>query len=103
MDPSLIFRALGDTTRYGIAASIARTPMTSLELARAFGVSKPTITHHVQLMRAAGLIDDVQTERGLELTLNRRALERLSSAACRAMFSETAEAPPIKRSRRPAR
>jgi DNA-binding transcriptional ArsR family regulator len=103
MDPSLIFRALGDTTRYGIAASIARTPMTSLELARAFGVSKPTITHHVQLMRAAGLIDDVQTERGLELTLNRRALERLSSAACREMFSETAEAPPIKRSRRPAR
>ena len=103
LDPSLMFRALGDTTRYGIASSIARMPMTSLELARAFGVSKPTITHHVQLMRAAGLIDDVQTDRGIQLSLNRRALERLSSAACREMFTETAEAPPIKRSRRPAR
>src|SRR5688572_5730032 len=41
IDPALIFRALGDTTRYAIASSIARTPMTSVELARAFSVSKP--------------------------------------------------------------
>jgi DNA-binding transcriptional ArsR family regulator len=103
IDPSLVFRALGDTTRYALATSIARTPMTSLELARAFGVSKPTITHHVQLMRAAGLIDEAQTDRGVELSLNRRALERLSSTASREMFDDSETKPVIKRTRRPAR
>jgi DNA-binding transcriptional ArsR family regulator len=103
IDPSLIFRALGDTTRYAIATSIARAPMTSLELARAFDVSKPTITHHVQLMRAAGLIDEAQTERGVELSLNRRALERLSSTVSREMFNAVETRPVIRRSRRPAR
>lgn len=51
-----IFRALGDTTRYAIASILARTPTTSAELARSLNVSKPTITHHVQALRSAGLI-----------------------------------------------
>jgi DNA-binding transcriptional ArsR family regulator len=100
IDPALIFRALGDTTRYAIASSIARNPMTSVELARAFGVSKPTISHHVQLLRSAGLIDETPTESGVLLSLNRRVLERASTAAAREMFAEVELAPIVKRSRR---
>ena len=103
VDPALIFRALGDTTRYAIAASIARSPMTSVELSRVFGVSKPTISHHVNLMRSAGLLEETTTERGVVLALNRRTLERASMAAAREMFAESDTAPEVKRSRRARR
>jgi DNA-binding transcriptional ArsR family regulator len=99
-DPELVFRALGDTTRYAIAASIARQPMTSVELARAFGVSKPTISHHVHALRNAGLLDETPAENGVRLSLNRRAIERLSATASRALFSEDETPPAIRRSRR---
>ncbi len=100
IDPGAIFRALGDTTRYAIAGAIARIPMTSVELARVFGVSKPTISHHVQLMRNAGLIEESQTGSGVVLALNRRVLERASSAAAREMFSEDTAAPVVRRTRK---
>ena len=100
IDPALVFRALGDTTRYAIASSIAHAPMTSVDLARVFGVSKPTISHHVQVLRAAGLLLETQTENGVQLALNRRVLERLSSAAAREMFSESETSPVVKRTRR---
>ncbi len=103
INPSLIFSALGDVTRYAIASTIARKPMTSVDLSRAFSVSKPTISHHVQLLRSAGLIEETHTEAGTLLALNRRVLERASGAAAREMFSPEEGADPIKRTRKPNR
>ncbi len=100
IEPSLIFSALGDTTRYAIASTIARRPTTSVDLARAFGVSKPTISHHVQLLRAAGLLEETHTEGGTLLALNRRVLERASGAAAREMFSDSTD-DTVKRTRKP--
>jgi ArsR family transcriptional regulator len=97
-DPELAFRALGDTTRYAMAFFLAETPRTSVELAKAFGVSKPTISHHVQLLRAACLLNEKATEKGVELTLNREALEGISIAAATEMFSG-GKSPVIRRSR----
>ena len=103
INPSLIFGALGDVTRYAIASTIARQPMTSVDLARAFSVSKPTISHHVQLLRSAGLLEETHTESGTLLALNRRVLERASGAAAREMFSDEAPRASIKRTRKPNR
>ncbi len=100
VNPSAVFRALGDTTRYAIASLIARTPMTSVELARAFDVSKPTISHHVQQLRLAGLLDEDQADNGIVLSLNRRVLEKASAAAAREMFAEDGPANVVKRTRR---
>lgn len=86
-DPEIGFRALGDTTRYAMAFFLADSPTTSVELARAFGVSKATISHHVQLLRAAGLLEERATEKGVELSLDRRAVERISAAAAAQMFA----------------
>lgn len=97
-DPELAFRALGDTTRYAMAFFLAESPRTSVELARALGVSKPTISHHVQLLRAAGLLNEKATEKGVELTLNREVLEGISIAAATEMFSG-GKSPAIRRSR----
>jgi ArsR family transcriptional regulator len=101
INPTLVFNALGDTTRYAIASAIAKKAMTSVELARMFGVSKPTISHHVQLLRSAGLLEETHTENGIVLALNRRVLERSSGAAAREMFSDDDPSKSVKRTRSP--
>ena len=98
IDPSMGFRALGDTTRYAMAGVLARSPQTSAELAREFNVSKATVSHHVQMLRHAGLLIEKATDRGVVLSLNRAAMESLSHAAVQEMFASRNPAP-IKRSR----
>ena len=100
LDGALVFKALGDTTRYAIATTLARTPMTSVELSRLFKVSKPTISHHVQLLRSANLLREEQAESGVVLSLNRLTLERASSAAAAEMFSDEGPDHVVKRSRK---
>jgi DNA-binding transcriptional ArsR family regulator len=84
-----VFRALGDTTRYAIASILARTPTTSSDLARSLKVSKPTITHHVQALRAAGLIADMPADGSTKLSLNRETIGGVSEAALNQLFSST--------------
>lgn len=84
-----VFRALGDTTRYAIASILARTPTTSAELARSLKVSKPTITHHIQALRAAGLIAESPSGGSTMLSLSRETVGALSGAAVEQLFSST--------------
>jgi DNA-binding transcriptional ArsR family regulator len=86
-----VFRALGDTTRYAIASILARNPTSSAELSRILKVSKPTITHHVHSLRAAGLISEETGGGSSRLSLNRETLEALSNAAVRDLFRSTGE------------
>jgi DNA-binding transcriptional ArsR family regulator len=74
--------------------------MTSVELSRVFGVSKPTISHHVQHLRAANLLVERQEENGTVLSLNRRILERASTEAAAEMFSRDDSQHVIQRSRK---
>ncbi len=98
-DPALGFRALGDTTRYAMAFLLAQSPRTSVELAKAFSVSKATVSHHVHLLRSAGLLLERVTDKGVVLSLNREVLERISTTAAEEMFAG-GSAPIIRRSRR---
>ena len=86
-----VFRALGDTTRYAIASILARTPTTSAELARSLNVSKPTITHHVQALRSAGLIKETPSAGSTKLSLSRDTVAALSGAAVEQLFSSSGE------------
>jgi DNA-binding transcriptional ArsR family regulator len=90
VDAEAVFRALGDTTRYAIASILARNPTSSADLARSLKVSKPTITHHVQALRFAGLITEQAVGGGSsQLSLNRETLAALSAAAVQDLFSST--------------
>lgn len=86
-----VFRALGDTTRYAIASILARTPTTSAELSRSLKVSKPTITHHVQALRSAGLITETPSGGSTKLTLTRETVAGLSDVAVEQLFSSTGD------------
>lgn len=86
-----VFRALGDTTRYAIASILARNPTTSAELSRSLSVSKPTITHHVQALRAAGLIAETPAGGSTKLSLSRATVASVSQAAVEQLFSSSGD------------
>jgi DNA-binding transcriptional ArsR family regulator len=88
-----VFRALGDTTRYAIASILARNPTTSAELSRSLRVSKPTITHHVQALRAAGLIAETPAGGSTKLSLSRETVAAVSEAAVEQLFASTGDLP----------
>ena len=88
-----VFRALGDTTRYAIASILARSPTTSAELSRSLRVSKPTITHHVQALRAAGLIAETPAGGSTKLSLSRATVAAVSDAAVEQLFASTGDLP----------
>jgi len=90
LDPALIFKALGDSTRFAIATLLARSPTSSVELAKILAVSKPTISHHVHLLREAGLIHETYVNGSVELELKRSVLENLSTLTISKLFDSGA-------------
>jgi len=86
LDPALIFKALGDTTRFAIATILARSPKSSVELAKLLNVSKPTISHHIHLLREAGLIQEIPINGSIELQLKRGTIESLSEVTIEKLF-----------------
>jgi ArsR family transcriptional regulator, arsenate/arsenite/antimonite-responsive transcriptional repressor len=52
------FRALADPTRVAIVNRLAQAPETCVcDLTAAFELSQPTISHHLKVLREAGLVD----------------------------------------------
>lgn len=98
-DVALVFRALGDATRFAMASLIARRPMSSAELGRQLNLSKPTMAHHVHELRQAGLLLERGDGKAVILSLDRSAIDALSSATAGQLF-EAKEAPSLTRSRR---
>jgi DNA-binding transcriptional ArsR family regulator len=54
--PNAVFRALADETRRGILEFLRAGPRTSGEIAGQFHSSWPTISRHLAVLRAGGLV-----------------------------------------------
>lgn len=80
VDAPLVCKALGDPTRFAIATLIAREPATSADLAARLGLSRPTISHHIVLLREAGLLREEAAGGSIQLHLRREAIAALSDA-----------------------
>jgi len=87
VDPAFIFKALGDSTRFTIAGIIAKSPRSSAELATLLKVSRPTISHHIVVLREAGLIDEEHKSGSILLSLRRKTIEGLSQAALDRLYA----------------
>jgi len=51
-----IFKALNDETRRGILELLRQKDMTAGEIADAFHISKPSISHHLDILKRASLV-----------------------------------------------
>jgi ArsR family transcriptional regulator len=88
-DPALVFRALADTARYSMVLLLGTSPRTATELGERLSLSKGTISHHVHILREAGLVTRVVEGNTMLLQLNRSTLEQLSAETLRAVESGT--------------
>jgi DNA-binding transcriptional ArsR family regulator len=68
------FRALAHPLRRGIVERLARGPATVGEATGGFGVSKPTISRHVKVLEAAGVVVRTIDGRTHRLSLDLDAL-----------------------------
>jgi DNA-binding transcriptional ArsR family regulator len=55
---SVVLTALADPTRRAIFERLAQQPTTVGELARGLPVSRPAVSQHLKVLKAAGLVSD---------------------------------------------
>jgi ArsR family transcriptional regulator len=51
-----VFKALNDTTRRDILMLLKKKDMSAGDIADNFNISKPSISHHLDILKRAGLI-----------------------------------------------
>jgi ArsR family transcriptional regulator len=74
-------KALADPTRIGIVNRLAGCDeLCVCDLTEAFGLSQPTISHHLRLLREAGLVDATRRGTWSYYRLNREAVGELGDA-----------------------
>jgi ArsR family transcriptional regulator len=75
-----VFKALSDPTRVSIVNRLAATSEACVcDLTAAFDLSQPTISHHLKLLRDAGLIESERRGTWAYYRLVPEAIERLRS------------------------
>ena len=65
-----LFKALNDPTRREILEMLKKQDLTAGEIAEAFDISKPSISHHLDLLRQAGLVESVREGQFITYSLN---------------------------------
>ncbi|MBE3584371.1 MAG: winged helix-turn-helix transcriptional regulator [Limnochordaceae bacterium] len=55
---SLVFKALSDPTRRQILRMLSQGDLSAGEIASAFRMAKPSISHHLSVLKQAGLVQD---------------------------------------------
>jgi ArsR family transcriptional regulator len=74
------FKALGDPVRWMIVRELRGGLRCACELADVAEVSPPLLSHHLRVLREAGLIVGTKRGRWIDYTLNRDALTELFAA-----------------------
>jgi len=72
-----LFKALNDPTRRAILEMLRDGPRTAGDIADAFHFSKPTISHHLDLLRQADLVTSDKQGQFVTYTLNMTVFDEI--------------------------
>ncbi len=72
-----LFKALDDPTRRQILELLKKKDMTAGEIADAFTISKPSISHHLDLLRQANLVLSIKEGQFVTYSLNTTVFDEL--------------------------
>ena len=72
-----LFKALNDGTRREILELLKSKDMTAGEIAGRFEFSKPTISHHLDLLRQAGLVTSMKQGQFIYYSLNTTVMDEM--------------------------
>ncbi len=74
---NVLFKALNDKTRRQILELLKERDMNAGEIAQQFQMTKPSISHHLDLLKRAGLITSEKQGQFVVYSLNTSILEDL--------------------------
>lgn len=74
-----LFKALNDPTRRQMLDLLREGDLTAGEIADRFDMTKPSISHHLDLLRQAGLVESTKQGQFITYTLNTSVLDELLS------------------------
>lgn len=69
------FKALSDKTRREILKMLTDKDLTAGEIAEHFSISKPSISHHLSILKNAGLLVDERQGQNIIYSLNTSVFE----------------------------
>jgi ArsR family transcriptional regulator, repressor of sdpIR and other operons len=72
-----LFKALNDPTRREILEMLGKKDLSAGEIADKFNMSKPSISHHLDLLRQAGLVESVKQGQFIYYSLNTTVFDEL--------------------------
>ncbi len=72
-----LFKALNDATRREILELLKDKDLTAGEIADQFNISKPSISHHLDLLRQAGLVISVKEGQFIYYSLNTTVMDEM--------------------------
>lgn len=72
-----LFKALNDTTRREILELLREKDLTAGEIADQFNISKPSISHHLDLLKQAGLVESTKQGQFVYYTLNTTVMDEI--------------------------
>jgi len=72
-----LFKALNDPTRREILEMLKKKDMTAGDIADRFSISKPSISHHLDLLRQAGLVVSVKEGQFISYSLNTTVMDEM--------------------------
>jgi ArsR family transcriptional regulator len=67
---NILFKALNDATRRDILDLLKKQDLTAGEIADEFHISKPSISHHLDLLKQAGLVVAVKKGQFIFYSIN---------------------------------
>ena len=72
-----LFKALNDSTRREILELLKKKDLTAGEIADQFHISKPSISHHLDLLKQAGLVESVKEGQYIYYSLNTTVMDEI--------------------------
>ncbi len=74
---NIVFKALNDPTRRKILEILKKKDLTAGEIADQFNISKPSISHHLDLLKQAGLVVSVKEGQFVYYSLNVTVMDEI--------------------------
>lgn len=79
MTMSLVFKALSDPTRREILRLLEQEDLPAGEIAGHFEMTKPSISHHLNVLKQADLVQDLRKGQNIYYSLNTTVFQELLS------------------------
>lgn len=65
-----VFKALSDSTRRQILNMLQKGDLTAGDIAEQFAMTKPSISHHLNILKQANLVQDIRKGQNIYYSLN---------------------------------